>query len=178
MILLSGFHNKHRFVWYSKFTGMKNASETDNFPFYEHQDLLNDLLQFTANYLFEKIRKTAGLRIKDARTLVMEAFKHDKTMLVFNGYDKETELPYLFIEFYDNSIIREFIEDKQTVRFVIEMHRDGYYTDIREMKRHASLYRVGAKYKISYYDETSVGVIVPTVNNPTVMWDKDLKRKE
>lgn len=180
MILLSGFHNRHRFIWYSKFTGMKNMSDKDNFPFYDHKELLNDLLQFTADCIYEKIRKKQPSMLRrDARTLIMEAFKHDKTMMCFNGYDSITGLPYLFIEFYDNSIIREFVENAETVRFVLDISKKNKV--ITEGSRTTMLddYTVRVRHKISFYNGGpyghTTGVICP--DNYEAYWNKELKHK-
>ena len=181
MILLSGFHNKYRFIWYSKFTGMKNMSEKDNFPFYKHKDLLDDLLQFTANYLYEKIKTKHPTGLKKAiRALVMEAFKDDKTMLCFNGYDSTTNLPYLFIEFSNNDIIREYIENAEIVRFVLDMSKKLKMVTIRcHTTVFEDYYTIRVRHKISFYnggpDSDMAGVICP--DSYVAYWNKELTHK-
>ena len=180
MILLSGFHNKHRFIWYSKFIGMKNMSEKDNFPFYEHKELLDDLLQFTADYIYEKIKAKHPTGLKKAiRSLVMEAFKDDKTMLCFNGYDSTTNLPYLFIEFFNNSIIKEYVENAETVRFVLDISKKNKVVTEGNRTNMLDDYTVRVRHKISFYNGgpygDTTGIICP--DNYEAYWNKELKHK-
>ena len=181
MILLSGFNNGHKFIWYSKFTGMNNMSTKDDFSFYEHKELLDDLLQFTANYIYDRIRKERpNIRIKDARTLVVEAFKHDHTFLCFNGYNSIIDnLPHLFIEFFNNPIIREFVTNAETVRFVLDMREKHKTIDTENRRTMLEDYDVKIMHKISYYNGGANGkvdgVIIP--DNYVAIWDKTLKYK-
>lgn len=181
MILLSGFPKNHKYVWYSKFTGTERLSETERAQFYTYKELFNELLQFTANYIYEKIRKACpDMKKRDVRTLVVEAFKHDKTVACFAERLPNEDFPVLYIKFFDNSIIREFIENAEIVIFAAHMYKEhdthgiGYSRYILQDE-----YNVKVGFLIRYYKGGANGNVKGTsiLNNGQSLWDKALQHK-
>ena len=173
MILLSGKHDRSRgWVWYAKFMGLDNRSKAYNYPFFDHKEFLDDLLQFTANWLYERIRANyPNMKKKDARMLVIEIFKQDKTMMVFDGYDdNHKDTPILYIEFYYNSIVQELIDEKgcEFIRFKAELW--ARYNGLDKE------YILGCRPIIVYSDAERTGTIIPG-GSKVALWNKNLTEK-
>lgn len=180
MILLSGKYKDHKFIWYSKFTGFKCSSENgENFPFFEHSDLLNDMIQFTANYIYEKIRKAnPSMKKKDVRSIVVEAFKDSNTMICFEGYSIN-KLPYLYIEFFNNPIMKEFIANTEIIRFRTSMHTKHKIITDGSRTITTDDFTINVNYYIQYVTTGAAGNRNTTyaLENTTTYWDKNLKYK-